>query len=314
MSMKWFTISFCMLLSITSSLAANKGLYGFEDRKEFHQITSSAWIKKSEFTAGMIDKGNLTIKEDGFFYLQSKLLSNIKLDILGDFVERPLCSGEKFMNSPVATDCSGVLVAPDLILTAGHCAFFNSQCNDNYWVFNYKYYSKEQTQIVFKKSEVFGCKKIINTKNVNDLDYSLIQLDGFVDWMEIPKLNFEVKVLKSTKVTNIGHPLGLPLKFTPGGKVTDFEDAFHFITNLDVFHGSSGSPVYSSTTKYLLGIVTSGDDDFEHDVVNDCLLVKKYPYNGGEGEEVLAISSMKDIKPLVEDSFLRFNTLKKSSD
>lgn len=41
-----------------------------------------------------------------------------------------LCMGEKFAEQPVIANCSGALVAPDVIMTAGHCLQTEADCKD----------------------------------------------------------------------------------------------------------------------------------------------------------------------------------------
>jgi V8-like Glu-specific endopeptidase len=56
----------------------------------------------------------------------------------------------------------------------------------------------------------------------------------------------------------IGHPMGLPLKYAAGARVRGLEEAL-FAADLDIYMGNGGSPVFSSDTHQVVGIVTQGD-------------------------------------------------------
>ncbi|MCP4151268.1 MAG: trypsin-like peptidase domain-containing protein, partial [bacterium] len=56
----------------------------------------------------------------------------------------------------------------------------------------------------------------------------------------------------------IGHPVGLPLKYSPGAKVSDTRAAY-FSADLDIYSCNSGSPVFNSTDHTVVGIVVRGD-------------------------------------------------------
>src|SRR5690606_25377246 len=48
------------------------------------------------------------------------------------------CSSERFTEQPNPGMCSGFLIAPDLIATAGHCVTLDNFCEEYEWVFDYK--------------------------------------------------------------------------------------------------------------------------------------------------------------------------------
>jgi hypothetical protein len=51
--------------------------------------------------------------------------------------------------------------------------------------------------------------------------------------------------------------VGLPLKYSPEASVGDIREAF-FSADLNVYNGSSGSPVFDSETHEVIGIVVRG--------------------------------------------------------
>jgi hypothetical protein len=76
----------------------------------------------------------------------------------------------------------------------------------------------------------------------------------------------------------IGHPLGLPRKYSGRGQVMDNREPSYFETDLDVNGGNSGSPVLNPDTLEVEGILfASFNDDFVPDETYDgrcdCALV-----------------------------------------
>lgn len=66
----------------------------------------------------------------------------------------------------------------------------------------------------------------------------------------------------------IGHPLGLPKKLVPNGKVSGRKFKDQYQTTLDTFMGNSGSPVFNDEHK-LVGLFVSGYPDF---IVDKCCI------------------------------------------
>ena len=79
--------------------------------------------------------------------------------------------------------------------------------------------------------------------------------------MELPDEDVSALQEPGNQVYMLGHPMGLPLKFTPDGTIgKQYRDDFRN-TNLDAFSGNSGSPVFSVKEKKLIGIFTKGRPD-----------------------------------------------------
>jgi len=82
----------------------------------------------------------------------------------------------KYIEQKSLGECSGFLVSPNRIVTAGHCVVDKNDCKRNQWVFGYR----EHTQ-KFGVDDVYSCKKIIKQKYVYSKyevsDYAVIELD-----------------------------------------------------------------------------------------------------------------------------------------
>lgn len=155
---------------------------------------------------------------------------------------------------PISAFCSGVLISEDQILTAGHCFNEGVTCADVVIAFNYELESGKELSGV-------ACKKVQHVKdslNEQGLDYALIQLEHKVDI--VPAKSAEKELKAGSAIYALGYPLGAFKKKTEG-QVIELNKIYR--TDLDLFSGNSGSPVFSAETHELVGIVSGGEDDFE---------------------------------------------------
>jgi len=222
--------------------------------------------------------------------------------------ELGLCPGEKFREQPIGAFCSGSLVGPDLIMTAGHCVKDLAGCEGTKIVFGFaiqKAGGSPTTKMA--QSEVYTCKKIVTRflggepGSVNPAgqnlgpDYALIQLDRKVTGHKpLPIARTDVK--KGDKLMVIGHPVGLPLKIAAGSSVRDASKIGYFVADLDTFGGNSGSPVFDTATKLVVGILVRGDTDFIQSPAG-CVTMATYAQTGGRGEDVTKISALGSFIP-----------------
>jgi hypothetical protein len=104
----------------------------------------------------------------------------------------------------------------------------------------------------------------------------------------------DTNLTKDQLLYMFGHPLGLPLKYTPDGQISKvFKDLIN--TNLDAFHGNSGSPVFSLPKNRFEGILIRGNPDFYEVERDGCK--RPIPYDSdypekNEGEIVLRLSGI----------------------
>jgi V8-like Glu-specific endopeptidase len=179
----------------------------------------------------------------------------------------PVCQKEKFSHQPLASVCSGFLVADNIIATAGHCMTSFNDCANFKWVFNYKVSDKNQTAVSVDVKDVYSCSRIIKQGLANNVDFALIQLDR-------PLFGKAVKIAKAepsigTPLVMIGHPSGLPQKISDKARVMSLRPN-GFATDLDAFQGNSGSAVFNALTGELLGILVNGNEDYRYNSVLNC--------------------------------------------
>jgi V8-like Glu-specific endopeptidase len=99
------------------------------------------------------------------------------------------------------------------------------------------------------------------------------------------------KVSVGERLAVIGYPSGLPLKIADDGVVRRLEKHF-FVTNLDTYHGNSGSPVLNAATGVVEGILVRGDEDFVKSS-QGCQISKTCSSTGCRGEDVSYITDVK---------------------
>ena len=105
-----------IFISASVHAVAPDVIYGPDNRLETVESKSSLHVRLAASTAAMISKD-----------YQEKSGSRISLggqtidDFLLERFHGELCSDERFKGQVAVADCSGFLVAPDVIATAGHC-------------------------------------------------------------------------------------------------------------------------------------------------------------------------------------------------
>lgn len=278
--MKWF-----LLWGVFISTPSKAIVFGIDDRVE---VFTKPHIERSVGDSVAIMLSPVFLEETADRYL-------MKFNAISDSYEADLCKGEKFHGQPTASvNCTGFLVAPDLILTAGHCLTRDNsevenevtpQCMDFMWAFDYKYKSHNVIDDFFPKDNVFKCKEVVKAKftyshirRTKELvygdDYALVRLDRKVPRPILTSFSDKIKGLKN--IYSVGYPSGLPMKVATNGKVQDTGFENFFTTTLDILGGNSGGPVFNNNHE-VLGIVVRAypGDDYEFSKKKDCSIVKK---------------------------------------
>lgn len=209
-----------------------------------------------------------------------------------------MCSEERFGDQPNPGNCSGFLIAPDLLVTAGHCATGPKDCSDFLWVFDYQIKnnnSKAPTSI--SHSNIYKCKKIVSATLINELniDYGIIQLDRPVFDRTPLEFRSEGKIPNNTNIVVIGYPSGLPAKVVSGAKVRDNSWLYKFSANTDTYGGNSGSAVFNEETLLLEGILVQGEKDFITDPVKQCIRTNYCDDDKCAGEKVSRMTSIPEV-------------------
>jgi len=270
-------ICFTVTLAMTIS-AANAGtnvVYGQDDRKDIFQTSNTLHFTLAKSTAGMIHKSMFvnTMKANSFDLQNTTTLERAE----------NVCTSEKFIDQPLAPTCSGFLVGPDTLITAGHCykSFdkLENVCKDFAWVFDYdmKSANHDPTKNI-SISNIYNCKSVSTAQMDGLYDFAIIKLDRKVVGRSPLKYRTTGKLSNSTSLVVIGHPTGLPTKISDNGKVTYNNEVTRFSTTLDTFHGNSGSAVFDAKTGLVEGILIMGKNDYRPSIYSNpgsCKIVNK---------------------------------------
>ncbi|MBT4722177.1 MAG: trypsin-like peptidase domain-containing protein [Halobacteriovoraceae bacterium] len=259
----------CLLLLVglacTQAYSETRIVYGQDNRVDLKNVRNQKIQELSKSIAGRISNYSYsTGSKNGHIAFEDILK-------LSDPNSMNVCSDQKFSNQPTVADCTGFLIADNILVTAGHCMTemgivvkneSSRGCLNNSWLFDYKVDSGGEIDLNnVKQSNIYGCKNVIYAKYEPMDDFAIIELDRKVVGRRPLKLNKSKAPRKNTKIFVMGHPSGLPMKYADGAKIFDVKNAY-FSTNLDTFGGNSGSPVFNAKTLMVEGILVRGDVDY----------------------------------------------------
>jgi V8-like Glu-specific endopeptidase len=247
-----------LLGMINVVFAGGTAVYEKDDRLEAVNFHDDDLIELAHSTAALISKDSFKPISGLAEYLQ--VFSSTQRE------EYETCQGTRFNRQVAASFCTGFLIAPDVLATAGHCISEVSECENFYWTFGYKYRKATDAKVVVKKKDIFKCTKILKRKYdpVNGIDFAIVKLHKKAVGKRIFKLRRSGRVATKTQVITMGYPSGTPLKITANAMVLGNRNSKYFVTNLDTFEGNSGSPVIDAQTGLVEGILYEGKEDFNY--------------------------------------------------
>ncbi len=270
-------------LSIPAS-AQEKVIYGEDDRRDLFEAKDQQQVRWAKSTVALILRETMTPNGNGDFALSKKTFGQ----------SMRMCSTEKFVDQPNAAFCSGALIGPNLILTAGHCITDASDCAATAFVFDYSMSGPQSYPFLAKKQNVFNCKRIVKREELSDgPDWAVVEIDRPVVGripLRFARRNMFKEISNGTELVMIGHPAGLPTKIDDGGKVRDNSKRGYFIATTDSFGGNSGSAVLNKRTGQIEGVLVRGETDYL--TRNGCRVSNTCSETGCRGEDVTKVSSV----------------------
>jgi len=286
--MEYFHRYFVFLVFCLNSLylfaADEKVVYGVDDRLDVYETFNPLYIDLAKSTAAQIPASSVVKSGTGYVFYGTKLK-----------VAKKLCPNASFSEQVTGARCSGFLVAPDLLVTAGHCMTNQGDCSNNYWVFDYKMTSRQSDPTHFSSSQVYKCAEIINqTFSRTSSDFALIRLNRVATDRTPLLYRTEGTVSSEANLVLIGHPSGLPTKIAAGANIRDNSDPYFFTANTDSFGGNSGAAVFDAYSGLLEGILVRGEDDYEEQA-SGCYLPKVCTASDCRGEDIVRITNILEI-------------------
>ncbi|HAR41452.1 MAG TPA: hypothetical protein DCS07_02280 [Bdellovibrionales bacterium] len=280
-------ISVLLMFFCLTSLASQTGpvlphvIYGPDNRKDYYDIRDPDLKRLADSTPALFRKSNLKFQGDRVVF-PSRNYGQVKR----------LCAGEPFVTQQVASFCSGALVGPDLVLTAGHCVNSQSDCSQVAIGFDYRLEKPGDSAGSIADRDLYFCRKLEARKYyVDGVDYALLRLDRVVRDRAPIRVHASGPLDRKAELAVLGYPSGLPFKLTDQANVRDVK-AGHFILDADTFAGNSGSPVINVRTLEIEGVLVRGDTDYLFDGARGCSIERHCTQKGCTGESATLASAL----------------------
>jgi V8-like Glu-specific endopeptidase len=253
-----------------------------DDRIDVMDNTVSAEIKSNaRAVVAIVSQENLTRflgnsskNIPDYFELTLQKHGERLFGVHGRSSRHKLCPTEKFVKEfSGGPHCTGVIVGEYLIATAGHCLehIGDSKREPEELRVILDYFNKGTTppKQLYKDAELIRVSRTAIIKSQSGgQNWGVIEVFDKFPADRIAKIA-TADTPDQTKIYAIGFPNGLPMKLSPNGEVkVSFKSSFQ--TDLALFHGNSGSPVFDYATHQLQGLVMGGPEDYVYDQRNDC--------------------------------------------
>lgn len=253
-----------------------RGVFGEDGRKEIKDAEGFEDFARA--TAVMIPKEEIKGNRIYGYSLRELLAHQFDTEKFNDNV--------KFLDQPTAASCTGFLIAPDLLVTAGHCIKTIEDAANWVWLFDYTNdlsYNEEDRYVEVNKNNLYEVSEVLvgelnDDEDDKSLDYSVLKLDRKSDRRPY-RFRTSGVVAEGSDIYTIGAPTGLPLKLSTESTVVDNTATSWFKSDIDAFPGNSGGPVFDSNG-FIEGILVRGaveysngnyTGDYKYDQACDCV-------------------------------------------
>jgi len=257
--------------AFSSSDFRSKVIYGDDNRLDLYDVTRQSDLLLADSTVALMESRHLVPKGATF---------DIQAPSFTEYFD--VCAEERFATQPTAAFCSGSLVGPDLILTAGHC-INSGDCADTRFVFGFGLKNSADLGNSVSSADVYSCQSVIVSRETSGADFAVVKLDRAVVGHRPLEINRGQKIAPNTEIGVIGHPSGLPTKVAFGSKVRHGATGY-FVANLDTYGGNSGSAVFNEATGVIEGVLVRGEEDFVYK--NGCRVSNVCESDACRGEDV----------------------------
>ncbi len=240
-------------------------------------------LESSRSVLGLIHEENLDIESESTF----RINGNFKHGEVNG-----LCRDERFWNQPTATFCTGFLIDPQTLLTAGHC-LEGVALEDIRFIHGFEATNdRGDAQLTIPERNVYRAEQVLQSGTLADFDIALIQLDRPASTRKPVTISENTAVGNQIPVYSIGYPSGLPVKLSRYGRTLDEGNPYYFFATLEAYRASSGSPVFNSLTHEVEGILLGGISDFWS--TGGCNRTTTCKGGDCKGERILRLSILKD--------------------
>lgn len=283
--MKWWGP--LLLLSVSGSVWArfDRSIYGKDDRLDaFEKIKALAEITPA--VAMQIYPRHYTCN-------QQTEICTFKDQSLSERLR--LCPDVPFAQQISVGECTGFLLGPKHLLTAGHCLNKEYSCKGLDWIFKVEADPQGGRKMQVEKKQIYHCTQVLK-REINrekGLDIALIELDRPVRGVKPLPLAPEGTLLKEgASLWTIGHPDGLPMKYSTTSVVIKESIGPLVKVRSDNFHGGSGSPLLDPEAKMVMGLLVRGQEDHHWDDAKGCFSLTTYSDQDKAGEEAVTTTAI----------------------
>jgi len=248
-SISTWDLSRVIIFNIRNESDFSRGSSDWEERLDWYEIPDEQILQNSGCVAAVCSKDSLIDSGKGYYSLKTKIYGEVF----------NLCDAEPFYDQPVSIGFmySGFLVSGDVIATTSH-VLNGKNINDFCFIFGYRMSGPREPEIRVPVSNIYrGIEIIHHEKGENGDGWALIKLDRKVQGQAIARLSGE-GIFSDEPLYVIGHPLGLPLKYTAGASIIEITSNNYFTAGLNIYSGNEGSPVFDLDTHELVGMVVQG--------------------------------------------------------
>jgi hypothetical protein len=248
-----------------------QSIYNFDNRELISQSSPPQILNLKKSVALIFNSDDLITENN-----QLLIFANLLLDLPP--VGMNICPNERYADHHAyKSACSGFLVGKDLLATAGHCMDNQFSCDNQLIAFDVDADSEISRGFKTQEENIYHCKEIVaHFKQKGSMkDYAVIRLDRETDRQPL-KVRTSGKITTKDQVFLLGHPLGLPLVFSPSAEISDNSNPVYFKTRVNSFRGNSGSPLFNAKTFLVEGILVRGEEDLQFDEINQCQRYAKY--------------------------------------
>ncbi len=255
-----------------------KVIYGTDDRLDLYQETDPQRVNWAASTCALVSTALVTQNPDTTYTVTAMAYQHLGV---------PACPEEPYGDQPVIGFCTGFVVGPDLVATAGHCYSASNFANTTF-IFGFVMTGPDTPVLTFTPDQVYRGVEVVARHRDDVYDYAIVRVDRTITApgaVPLP-LRRDGALDVGAHVGVIGHPSGLPMKLAFGNEtvVRKNESPGFFVANLDTYGGNSGSPVFDPVTGLVEGILVRGATDYIG--VGDCFVSYVVPDDGGRGEDV----------------------------
>jgi V8-like Glu-specific endopeptidase len=259
-------------------------IYGQDDRLDMYQVTDAMHRELADSTVVLMRRSSIQQNASGELAISAPRWGTA----------RNMCSNERFADQPSGGFCSGSLIAPNIMLTAGHCITSESACASTSFVFGYAVNREGLYPRTTVSNQVYNCASIIRREQVGSgADYALIRLDRAVQnhaSLRIANRTTQMEAPNGTGLIMIGHPAGLPTKVEAGGRIRSNSPSGFFVATTDSYGGNSGSAVFNAVTGEIEGVLVRGEQDYVSTSAG-CSVSKVCAEGACRGEDVTKVSA-----------------------